>query len=90
MVVSTGYSYNRNNPPPLPPSMPILQLLTHPMKYSSQQPPTKIGFSRFNGGDPSSYILKAEKHYRYCQTPNYLKVDVATMYLVGDALGFFA
>lgn len=36
------------------------------------------------------WILKVEKYFRYYQTPDELKVDVAAMYLEGDALDLFA
>ena len=45
---------------------------------------------KFEGGDPRGWILKAEKYFRYYQTPKDLKVDVAAMYLEGDALDLFS
>jgi len=47
-------------------------------------------FPRFEEGDPRGWILKVEKYFRNYQTPNDLKVDVAAMYLEGDALDLFA
>lgn len=34
--------------------------------------------------------MKAEQYFQYYQTPDNLKVDVATMYLEGEALDLFA
>lgn len=34
--------------------------------------------------------LKAKKYLQYYQTPDELKVDIAAMYLEGDALNLFA
>ncbi|KAL7116648.1 hypothetical protein ACP275_03G017300 [Erythranthe tilingii] len=48
-----------------------------------------MDFPKYDGGDPRGWILKAEKYFRYYQTPEELKVDVAAMYLEGDALDFF-
>lgn len=49
----------------------------------------KMDFHRFDGGDPRRWILKAEKYFRYYQTPKELKMDIATMYNEGDALDLF-
>ena len=47
-------------------------------------------FPKFEKGDPRGWIIKAEKYFRYYQTPEELKVDVASMYLEGEALDLFA
>lgn len=47
-------------------------------------------FPKFKGGDPRGWILKAGKYFRYYRTPDELKVDIAAMYLEGDALDLFA
>lgn len=47
-------------------------------------------FPKFEGGDPRGWILKAEKYFRYYQTPDNHKVNVAAIYLEGDALDLFA
>ena len=57
---------------------------------SFRPPYTKVEFPKFDGGDPRGWILKAEKYFRYYQTPEESKVDVAAMYLEGDALDLFA
>ncbi|PWA35639.1 hypothetical protein CTI12_AA607730 [Artemisia annua] len=44
----------------------------------------------YRGGDPRGWILKAEKYFRYYQTPDESKVEIASMYLEGDALDLFA
>lgn len=49
----------------------------------------KIEFPKFDSGDPRGWILKEEKYFRYYQTQDDLKVDLATMYLEGDALNLF-
>lgn len=53
-------------------------------------PYMKIGFPTYVGGDPGGWILKAEKYFHYYQTPEKSKVDVASMYLAGDALDIFS
>ena len=55
-------------------------------KKPSQRPHSKIDFPKFEGGDPRGWIMNAEKYFRYYQTPENLKVDVASMYLEGHAL----
>lgn len=47
-------------------------------------------FPKYEGGDPRGWILKAEKYFRYYHTPEELKLDIAAMYLEGDALNLFA
>ncbi|XP_012855103.1 PREDICTED: uncharacterized protein LOC105974534 [Erythranthe guttata] len=56
----------------------------------THRPHTKMEFPRFDGGDPRGWILKAEKYFRYYQTPEEIKVDIAAMYLEGDALDLFS
>ncbi|KAF7800969.1 retrotransposon gag domain, Retroviral aspartyl protease [Senna tora] len=59
--------------------------------HGPYKPPyTKIEFPKFDGGDLRGWILKVEKYFRYYQTPEESKVDVAAMYLEGDALDLFA
>lgn len=64
----------------------------HPGVYrnSSRMPYTKMEFQKFDKGDPRGWILKVEKYFCYYQTPEELKVDVASMYLEGEALDLFA
>ncbi|PWA82162.1 hypothetical protein CTI12_AA180690 [Artemisia annua] len=57
---------------------------------SARRPFTKMEFPKFEGGDPRGWILKAEKYFRYYQTPDESKVEIASMYLEGDALDLFA
>ena len=52
-------------------------------------PYSKIEFLKYEGGDPRGWILRAEKYFRYYQTPEDLKVDVAAINLEGDALDTF-
>ena len=56
----------------------------------SKPPFTKMDFPKFENGDPRGWILKAEKYFRHYQTPDELKVDVASMHLEGEALDLFA
>ena len=42
-------------------------------------------FPKFDGGDP----LKAKKYFRYYQTPEELNIDIAALFLEGDALDLF-
>jgi len=60
------------------------------MRNPAKRHHTKMEFPKFEGGDPRGWILKAEKYFRYYQTPDELKVDIAAMYLEGDALDLFA
>ncbi|GJY23087.1 ty3-gypsy retrotransposon protein [Tanacetum coccineum] len=46
----------------------------------------KWNFPNSKGG----WILKAEKYFRYYETPDESKVEIASMYLEGDALDLFA
>jgi len=55
-----------------------------------RRPYTKMDFPRFKGGNPRGWILKAEKYFCYYQTPDEHKVDIAAMYLEGDALDLFS
>ncbi|KAH0709508.1 hypothetical protein KY284_010935 [Solanum tuberosum] len=47
-------------------------------------------FPRFEGGDPKGWILKAEKYFCYYQTQEKHNVDIAAIYLEGDALDLFS
>ena len=60
------------------------------MKNPSRRPHTKMEFPKFQGGDLRGWILKVEKYFWYYQTPDELKVDIAAMYLEGDALDLFS
>ncbi|KAF7823968.1 retrotransposon gag domain, Retroviral aspartyl protease [Senna tora] len=60
------------------------------LKDPSRRHHTKMEFPKFEGGDPRGWELKAEKYFRYYRTPDDLKVDIAAMYLEGDALDLFA
>ncbi|VFQ68798.1 unnamed protein product [Cuscuta campestris] len=59
-------------------------------RRASRLPHAKLEFPKFTGGDPRGWILKAEKYFRYYDVPEDDKVDVASMYLEGDALGLFS
>ncbi|KAH0773531.1 hypothetical protein KY290_010668 [Solanum tuberosum] len=61
---------------------------THQETYRHSH--TKMEFPKYEGRDTHGWILKAEKYFQNYQTPNDCKVDVASMYLEGDALDFFA
>ncbi|KAD1573182.1 hypothetical protein E3N88_42611 [Mikania micrantha] len=54
------------------------------------RPYNKIDFPVFSGGDPRGWLLKAEKYFRYYQIPDEVKVEIASMYLEGDALDLYS
>ncbi|KAD4585120.1 hypothetical protein E3N88_22721 [Mikania micrantha] len=54
------------------------------------RPYNKIDFPVFTGGDPRGWLLKAEKYFRYYQIPDEEKVEIASMYLEGDALDLYS
>ncbi|GJX09954.1 retrovirus-related pol polyprotein from transposon TNT 1-94 [Tanacetum coccineum] len=56
---------------------------------STRRPFTKMEFPKFEGGDPRDWILKAEKYFRYYETLDESKVEIASMYLEGDPLELF-
>lgn len=60
------------------------------LKNPSRSPHTIMEFLKFDGSDPCGWVLKGKKYFCYYQTPYDLKVDIATMYLEGDALDLFA
>ncbi|KAH0706344.1 hypothetical protein KY285_010847 [Solanum tuberosum] len=55
-----------------------------------RKPYTKMEFPRFEGGNPKGWILKAEIFFCYYQTQEEHNVDIAMMYLEGDALDLFS
>ncbi|GKB71186.1 WD and tetratricopeptide repeats protein 1 isoform X2, partial [Tanacetum coccineum] len=52
-------------------------------RNSTRRPFTKIEFPKFQGGGPRGWILKAEKYFRYYETLDETKVEIASMYLEG-------
>ncbi|KAD7480201.1 hypothetical protein E3N88_03337 [Mikania micrantha] len=56
----------------------------------NRRPFHKIDFPTFSGGDPRGWILKAEKYFRFYNTLDEEKVDVAAIHLEGDALDFYS
>ena len=58
--------------------------------YRPRPPIAKLEFPRFSGGDPRGWLLKADKFFRYYGTPEDDKVEVAALYLEGDALDLFS
>ncbi|KAD6795515.1 hypothetical protein E3N88_06411 [Mikania micrantha] len=54
------------------------------------RPYNKIDFPAFSGGDPRGWLLKAEKYFRHYQIPDEEKVEIASMYLEGDALDLYS
>ncbi|KAK4276309.1 hypothetical protein QN277_019273 [Acacia crassicarpa] len=56
----------------------------------TRPPHAKIDFPKFEGGDPRGWLLKADKFFRYYNTPEDDKIDLASLYLEGDALDFFS
>ncbi|KAL5857708.1 hypothetical protein ACOSQ3_005166 [Xanthoceras sorbifolium] len=45
----------------------------------------KVDFPRFNGGDPYDWLDKANRYFRICEVTRADKVDIASMYLEGEA-----
>ncbi|KAD7479987.1 hypothetical protein E3N88_03123 [Mikania micrantha] len=58
--------------------------------HYARRPFHKIEFPTFSGGDPQGWILKAEKYFRFYNTLDEEKVDVAAIHLEGDALDFYS
>ncbi|KAK1412796.1 hypothetical protein QVD17_34309 [Tagetes erecta] len=56
----------------------------------NRKPYHKIDFPAFSGGDPRGWILKAEKYFRFYNTLDEEKVDVAAIHLEGDALDLYS
>ncbi|KAJ0501159.1 putative retrotransposon gag domain, aspartic peptidase domain superfamily [Helianthus annuus] len=57
---------------------------------SNRRPYHKIDFPTFSGGDPRGWVVKAEKYFRFYDTSDDDKVDVAAMHLEGDALDLYS
>ncbi|GJY62446.1 retrotransposon gag domain, retroviral aspartyl protease, partial [Tanacetum coccineum] len=56
----------------------------------TRRPFHKIEFPVFSGGDPRGWRSKAEKYFRFYNTLDEEKVDVAAMHLEGDALDLYS
>ncbi|GJY50778.1 hypothetical protein Tco_0441625 [Tanacetum coccineum] len=56
-------------------------------RNSTWIPFTKIEFPKFKRGDPRGWILK---YFCYYETPDESMVEIASMYIEGDALDLFA
>ncbi|KAK1409444.1 hypothetical protein QVD17_35970 [Tagetes erecta] len=56
----------------------------------TRRPYHKIEFPTFSGGDPRGWVLKAEKYFKFYNTIDEDKVDVAAMHLEGDALDLYS
>ncbi|GKA20070.1 hypothetical protein Tco_0699985, partial [Tanacetum coccineum] len=59
-------------------------------RNSTRRQFTKMEFPKFQGGGPHGWMLKVEKYFRYYETLDETKVEIASMYLEGDALDLFA
>nr|GEV66711.1 retrotransposon Gag domain, retroviral aspartyl protease [Tanacetum cinerariifolium] len=84
---------------PLRPSKGLVVAATDMKKWNQVIPITtadhsrpfnKIEFPVFSGGDPRGWILKAEKYFRFYNTLDEEKVNVAAMHLEGDALDLYS
>ncbi|VFQ86514.1 unnamed protein product [Cuscuta campestris] len=53
-------------------------------------PRSKVEFTKFSGGDPRGWVLKAEKYFHYYGTSEEDKVEIASMHLEGDPLDLFS
>ncbi|KAD6796307.1 hypothetical protein E3N88_07203 [Mikania micrantha] len=61
-----------------------------PDSHFNRRPYHKIEFPTFSGGDPRGWILKAEKYFRFYNTLDEEKVDVAAMHFEGEALDLYS
>ncbi|KAD4385545.1 hypothetical protein E3N88_25713 [Mikania micrantha] len=57
---------------------------------NNRRPFHKIDFPTFSGGDPRGWVLKAEKYFRFYNTSEDEKVDIAAMHLEDDPLDLFS
>ena len=48
-----------------------------------------LDFTRFDGGDPSERILKAQQFFNYFETPEDHKLEIASFHLEGKALTWY-
>jgi hypothetical protein len=49
----------------------------------------KLDFPRFDGTDPTNWILKAEQFFNYNNTPDLQKVSFAAFHMEGRALTWY-
>lgn len=49
----------------------------------------RLDFPRFDGGDPSEWILKAQQFFSYFGTPENQKLELASFHMEGKALTWF-
>lgn len=49
----------------------------------------RLEFPRFDGGDPSEWILKAQQFFSYFGTPENQKLELASFHMEGKALTWF-
>jgi hypothetical protein len=48
-----------------------------------------LDFSRFDEGDPSEWILKAQQFFNYVETPEDHKLETASFHMEGEALTWY-
>ncbi|KAA8524244.1 hypothetical protein F0562_010667 [Nyssa sinensis] len=49
----------------------------------------RLDFPRFDGGDPSEWILKAQQFFTYCQMLKDHKLQIASFHIEGKALSWY-
>jgi hypothetical protein len=49
----------------------------------------RLDFSRFDGGDPNEWILKAQQFFNYVETPEDHKLEIASFHMEGEALTWY-
>lgn len=49
----------------------------------------RLDFPRFDGGDPSEWILKAQQFFSYFGTPENQKMELASFHMEGKALTWY-
>ena len=50
----------------------------------------KVEFPTFDGLNPRQWVKKCAKYFNLCKIPDYQKVDLALMYLLGKAEVWFS
>ncbi|RWW15207.1 hypothetical protein GW17_00020966 [Ensete ventricosum] len=63
----------------------------NPMEKGDQAPDSscprmRVDFPRWEDGDPTGWISRAERYFRYHRTLNVSMVDIVAIHLEGDAI----
>ena len=60
-----------------------------PQDGDTHYPRIRVEFPRWEDGDPTSWISRAENFFRFHRTPEESKVEVASIQLDGDAIQWY-